>query len=77
MAMAYMALKQTPKARNQLKRIAKNNWKYSEGDYLEKAWLLLADIHIQSNKFDNANELLKRILRYNRVSCFLRIYFKI
>ncbi|KAH7636639.1 tetratricopeptide repeat protein 21b-like [Dermatophagoides farinae] len=68
MAMAYMALKQTPKARNQLKRIAKNNWKYSEGDYLEKAWLLLADIHIQSNKFDNANELLKRILRYNR-SC--------
>ncbi|XP_027204714.2 tetratricopeptide repeat protein 21B-like isoform X2 [Dermatophagoides pteronyssinus] len=68
MAMAYMTLKQTPKARNQLKRIAKNNWKYSEGDYLEKAWLLLADIHIQSNKFDNANELLKRILRYNR-SC--------
>ena len=65
--MAYMTLKQTPKARNQLKRIAKNNWKYSEGDYLEKAWLLLADIHIQSNKFDNANELLKRILRYNRV----------
>lgn len=28
MANAYMILKQVPKARNQLKRIAKNNWKY-------------------------------------------------
>ena len=28
-ATAFMVLKQTPKARNQLKRIAKSSWKYS------------------------------------------------
>ncbi|KAI2804077.1 Tetratricopeptide repeat protein 21B [Blomia tropicalis] len=65
-AMAFMVLKQTPKARNQLKRIAKSSWKYLDAEYLEKCWLMLADIHIQSNKFDIANELLRRILRYNR-----------
>lgn len=26
MAAAYMVLKQTPRARNQLKRVGKNNW---------------------------------------------------
>lgn len=39
-----------------------------DAEYLEKCWLLLSDIHIQSNKFDIANELLRRVLRYNRVS---------
>ena len=95
-ASAYMLLKQTPKARNQLKRIAKAPWKYlvniireinvdmkylvvhqfnsnvclrpQEAEYLERCWILLADIHIQSNKFDMANELLRRVLRYNKVS---------
>ena len=40
-------LKQTPKARNQLKRVTKIPYKPDEGDEFERSWLLLADIHIQ------------------------------
>lgn len=67
MATAYMILKQTPKARNQLKRIAKMTWNPIEAEELEKSWLLLADIYIQSAKYDMAEELLKRCLCHNRV----------
>lgn len=67
MATAYMILKQTPRARNQLKRIAKMNWNIVDADEFEKSWLLLADIYIQSGKYDMAGELLKRCLRHNKV----------
>ncbi|XP_023227553.1 tetratricopeptide repeat protein 21B-like [Centruroides sculpturatus] len=68
MATAYMILKQTPRARNQLKRVAKNTWNFTDAEYLEKCWLLLADIFIQSGKYDMSMELLKRILQYNKSS---------
>lgn len=71
MATAYMILKQTPRARNQLKRIAKMNWNIVDADEFEKSWLLLADIYIQSGKYDMAGELLKRCLRHNKVSVLL------
>lgn len=71
MATAYMILKQTPRARNQLKRIAKMNWNIIDADEFEKSWLLLADIYIQSGKYDMAGELLKRCLRHNKVSIVL------
>lgn len=67
MATAYMILKQTPKARNQLKRIAKMNWNPIDAEEFEKSWLLLADIYIQSAKYDMGEELLKRCLRHNKV----------
>ncbi|XP_029790318.1 tetratricopeptide repeat protein 21B isoform X2 [Suricata suricatta] len=69
MATAYMILKQTPRARNQLKRIAKMNWNPIDAEDFEKSWLLLADIYIQSAKYDMAEELLKRCLRHNRSCC--------
>ncbi|KAE8581031.1 hypothetical protein XENTR_v10024640 [Xenopus tropicalis] len=69
MATAYMILKQTPKARNQLKRISKMNWNPIDAEEFEKGWLLLADIYIQSGKYDMAGELLKRCLRHNRSCC--------
>eukprot|EP01137_Pigoraptor_chileana_P035464 Opistho-2@29514 len=68
MATAYMLLKQTPRARNQLKRIAKMNWNASEADDFERAWLLLSDIYVQGGKYDMAQELLKRCLQHNK-SC--------
>jgi len=68
MATAYMILKQTPRARNQLKRISKMIWNPIDAEEFEKSWLLLADIYIQSAKYDMAGELLKRCLRHNRVS---------
>ncbi|KAJ1188379.1 hypothetical protein NDU88_005140 [Pleurodeles waltl] len=69
MATAYMILKQTPRARNQLKRISKMNWNPIDADEFEKSWLLLADIYIQSAKYDMAGELLKRCLRHNKSCC--------
>lgn len=68
MATAYMMLKQTPRARNQLKRIAKMNWSIVDADEFEKSWLLLADIYIHSGKYDMAGDLLKRCLNHNKVS---------
>ena len=47
MATAYMLLKQTPRARNQLKRVAKYSWNFEDAEHLERCWLLLADIYIQ------------------------------
>ncbi|GFY70133.1 tetratricopeptide repeat protein 21B [Trichonephila inaurata madagascariensis] len=67
-AMAYLVLKQTPRARNQLKRIAKTTWNFSDAEYLEKAWLLLADIYIKAGKFPSASEMLDKVLLYNK-SC--------
>ncbi|XP_075036827.1 tetratricopeptide repeat protein 21B isoform X1 [Mixophyes fleayi] len=69
MATAYMILKQTPRARNQLKRISKMNWNPVDAEEFEKSLLLLADIYIQSGKYDMAGELLKRCLRHNRSCC--------
>ncbi|XP_042192463.1 tetratricopeptide repeat protein 21B [Callorhinchus milii] len=69
MATAYMISKQTPRARNQLKRIAKLNWNAIDAEEFEKSWLLLADIYIQSGKFDMAGDLLKRCLRHNKSCC--------
>eukprot|EP00794_Sanderia_malayensis_P003381 gene3381-3871_t len=68
MATAYMMLKQTPRARNQLKRVAKIAWNSEDANEFEKSWLLLADIYIQSGKYDLAQDLLKRCLQYNK-SC--------
>uniref|UniRef100_A0A8C9SZC8 Tetratricopeptide repeat domain 21B n=1 Tax=Scleropages formosus TaxID=113540 RepID=A0A8C9SZC8_SCLFO len=69
MATAYMILKQTPRARNQLKRIAKMSWNVIDADEFEKSWLLLADIYIQSGKYDMAGDLLKRCLHHNKSCC--------
>lgn len=67
LATAYMMLKQTPRARNLLKRIAKMNWSIVDADEFEKSWLLLADIYVHSGKYDMATELLKRCLSHNKV----------
>eukprot|EP00798_Chlamydomonas_sp_ICE-L_P019308 gene19309-25961_t len=68
MATGFMILKQTPKARNQLKRVQKIQYKSVEADEFERSWLLLADIHIQGGKFDLAQDLCKKCLKYNK-SC--------
>ncbi|XP_075683454.1 tetratricopeptide repeat protein 21A [Rhinoderma darwinii] len=68
-AQAYMILKQTPRARNQLKRLSKAHWNLEDAEDLEKSWLLLADIYIKSGKYDIATDLLKRCLKYNKSCC--------
>lgn len=65
---AYVILKQPQRAKNQLKRIAKNIWTFEEAEYLERCWLLLADLYIQSNKQDIAQNLIQRVIQHNK-SC--------
>ena len=50
---------QTPRARNQLKRLSKAVWNFEDAEYLERSWLLLADIYVQTGKYDMATDLLK------------------
>ena len=38
------------------------------GEELEKAWLLHAETYIQIKKFDNAEEILRQVIRENK-SC--------
>ncbi|XP_011499616.1 PREDICTED: tetratricopeptide repeat protein 21B-like [Ceratosolen solmsi marchali] len=68
LATAHILLKQTPRARNHLKRVSKNTWTFEDAEYLERCWLLLAEIYVQSSKYDLASELLKRVLQHN-VTC--------
>jgi tetratricopeptide repeat protein 21B len=63
----YMFAKQVPKARNQLKRVTKQTWKAEDAEYLERCWLLLGDIYIQSSKFDLATELIKVCIQYSNI----------
>ncbi|XP_055385031.1 tetratricopeptide repeat protein 21B-like [Condylostylus longicornis] len=65
---AFIYMKQTQRAKNQLKRIAKNTWNFEEAEYLERCWLILADLYIQANKYDIAQEFLQKVLKHNK-SC--------
>lgn len=67
MARAYMMLKQTPKAKAQLKRVVGHPWNFEDADYLEQCWLLLADTYINQAKYDVATEILKTCLQHNAV----------
>ena len=68
-AIAFMSLKQTPRARNQLKRIAKMSWNPMDADEFEQGWLLLADIYITNSKYDMALDLIRKCTAKNE-SCF-------
>uniref|UniRef100_A0A158R4F9 TPR_REGION domain-containing protein n=1 Tax=Syphacia muris TaxID=451379 RepID=A0A158R4F9_9BILA len=63
-AKAYLLLKQTHKAKAQLKRVLTRNWTIAEAD----GWLLLADIYIAQSKTDQATNVLRTLLRYNESS---------
>lgn len=52
-----------------MKRIAKNQWSYEDAEYLERCWLLLTDIYIQSGKMELPVDLIQRILQHNK-SCY-------
>lgn len=68
MSSAYILLKQSQRARNQLKRVAKHMWTFEDAENLERCWLLLADLYIQSSKNDMALDLLRKVLKHNK-SC--------
>lgn len=68
LATAHIHLKQTQKAKNQLKRVAKNQWNFEDAEFLEKCWLMLAHIYIQAGKHDMAQDLLEKVTSHNK-SC--------
>ncbi|CAK4097343.1 unnamed protein product [Aphanomyces euteiches] len=68
LATAYMLAKQQPKARNQLKRIAKMNYDPAIPDEFERSYILLADIYVSRSKYDLAQELCKKALQHNKSS---------
>jgi tetratricopeptide (TPR) repeat protein len=61
-------LKQESKARNVLKRLNKLPFRSEDADEFEKAWLVMADMYIQSGKFDVAKEFCQQCLSRNK-SC--------
>jgi len=68
---ALIILKKTTNARTQLKRIceiAKKQYNPEYMDDFERSWLLLAEIHIQSSKYDLASGLCHLAKDHNR-SC--------
>lgn len=68
LATAHIILKQSQRAKNQLKRVAKNVWTFEDGEYLERCWLILADLYIQANKSDIAQDFLEKVITHNK-SC--------
>jgi len=68
LSQAYLMLKQAPKARNHLKRVAKMNFMAEMADDFERGWLMLSDVYIVSGKYDLAEELCRRCLASNK-SC--------
>mmetsp|Transcript_138949 Transcript_138949/g.443691 ORF Transcript_138949/g.443691 Transcript_138949/m.443691 type:complete len:1347 (-) Transcript_138949:215-4255(-) len=71
MAQGLIIQKQVTKARNQLKRIAdlaKKGYNPEFMDDFEQSWLLLAEIYIQSSKYDLASSLCHLAKDHNR-SC--------
>ena len=68
LSQCYLMLKQAPKARNHLKRVAKMQFLAELADDFEQGWLILADIYIGGGKYDLAEELCRRCLASNK-SC--------
>lgn len=72
-SVGYMLDKQTTKARNFLKTMARLPYNQLEAQTFEDSWLLLSDIYIQSGKYDLAQENCKKALEHNK-SC-ARVYY--
>jgi len=68
LANAYLLLKQVPKARNNLRHVAKLKTNPDFASEFERSWLLLADLYIQGGKYDLAQDLCKKTLENNKSS---------
>ncbi len=60
LARGFLLLKQPPKAKNQLKRLAKLPYRPEDGEELEAGCLLLADMQVAAGKYDLAQQLCSR-----------------
>ncbi|CAM6106511.1 unnamed protein product [Calypogeia fissa] len=65
-AIARTLLNQAAKAKTQLQVIDRLVYKWHDGEDFERAWLMLAGIHMQSGKHDAVEELCRKCLRHNK-----------
>ena len=68
LATAFMHKRETPKARNQLKKLYKMGYRPEEAEEFERAWLMMAELQLTVGKYDLAQEAARRCLLYNK-SC--------
>lgn len=68
LSVACILLKQSQRAKNHLKRVAKMNWTFEEAEYLERTWLILSDLYIQNGNLDKALNLLEQVIQHNKSS---------
>lgn len=69
LAMAFVYQKQAQRAKTILKRVAfKAVWQFEEAEYLERSWLLMAELYFQSGKTSICVELVNKVLVYNKSS---------
>lgn len=69
LAIAFVYQKQFQRAKNILKRVTlKAIWQFEEAEYLERSWILLAELYFQSGKINICVELVNKVLVYNKSS---------
>lgn len=69
LASAFVYQKQVQRAKTILKRVVlKATWQFEEADYLERSWLLMAELYYQSGKTGVCIELVNKVLAYNKSS---------
>lgn len=69
LAMAFVYQKQAQRAKTVLKRVAfRAVWQFEEAEYLERSWLLMAELYFQSGKTSICVELVNKVLVYNKSS---------
>ncbi|KAL5233107.1 hypothetical protein ACI65C_000517 [Semiaphis heraclei] len=69
LAIAFVYQKQAQRAKTILKRVAlKATWQFEEAEYLERSWLLMAELYFQSGKTNICVELVNKVLVYNKSS---------
>lgn len=67
--MAFVYQKQIQRAKTILKRVVlKATWQFEEAEYLERSWLLMAELYLQSGKTNVCVELVNKVLVYNKSS---------
>jgi len=69
LALAFVYQKQAQRAKTILKRVnLKAIWQFEEAEYLERSWLLMAELYFQSGKTGICVELVNKVLVYNKSS---------
>jgi len=69
LAVAFVYQKQVQRAKTILKRVAlKATWQFEEAEYLERSWLLMAELYFQSGKTNICVDLVNKVLVYNKSS---------